>query len=137
MSKRDLNAENGPMLAAASSNPWDAISTGTLAEREQTDLRGIFQADPLEAEPKRRRRRKVEATTRVKRHSVHRKPADWNELPSRLTVHVFNTTLMIFALPVGLAVMAYNLAFGEDMRRTAHFIALTGLAMSLSNAGMV
>jgi hypothetical protein len=51
---------------------------------------------------------------------------------ARLTVYVLNLIVMVMALPVGLALLFFNILFGENLRTTAHVIALTGMAMALS-----
>ncbi len=54
------------------------------------------------------------------------------DLTARLTVYVLNMTIMIFALPVGLALLFLNILGGENLRTTAHVMALTGMFMALS-----
>ena len=51
---------------------------------------------------------------------------------TRLTVYVMNMIVLVMALPVGLALLFYNIMFGENLRTTAHAIALTGMAIALS-----
>jgi hypothetical protein len=50
---------------------------------------------------------------------------------ARLTVYVMNLIVLVMALPVGLALLFFNIFFGENLRTTAHVIALTGMAMAL------
>lgn len=54
-----------------------------------------------------------------------------NEI-ARLTVYAMNATLMIMAFPVGFALLVFNILGGENLRTTAHAIALTGLGIALS-----
>lgn len=51
---------------------------------------------------------------------------------ARMTVYVINAIVMVFALPVGLALLCLNILGGENLRTTAHVLALTGLFMALS-----
>lgn len=51
---------------------------------------------------------------------------------ARATVYVMNLIVMVMALPVGLALLFFNIFFGENLRTTAHVIALTGMAMALA-----
>ncbi|MGI1663382.1 hypothetical protein ACRDNQ_14165 [Palleronia sp. KMU-117] len=53
---------------------------------------------------------------------------------ARLTVYALNATLMVMAFPVGFALLVFNILGGENLRTTAHAIALTGLAIALSAA---
>lgn len=57
-----------------------------------------------------------------------------SDLTARATVYVMNATIMVFTLPLGLALLAFNIIGGENLRTTAHLMALTGLFMALSNA---
>ena len=51
---------------------------------------------------------------------------------ARATVYVMNLIVMVMALPVGLALLFFNILFGENLRTTAHVIALTGMALALT-----
>jgi len=53
-------------------------------------------------------------------------------LTARVTVYVMNLTIMVLALPVGLGLLCFNILGGENLRTTAHVMALTGMAMALS-----
>lgn len=57
-----------------------------------------------------------------------------NDLAARLTVYALNLTVMVFALPVGLALLFLNVFAGENLRTTAHVMALTGLFIALAAA---
>ncbi|RVT84017.1 hypothetical protein DXV76_09950 [Rhodobacteraceae bacterium CCMM004] len=50
----------------------------------------------------------------------------------KLTVYTMNTILMVISLPVGLAVMAFNLLCGGSMKNTARALGLTGAAIGIS-----
>lgn len=58
--------------------------------------------------------------------------AEHKDLTARMTVYVMNAIVMVFALPVGLALLCLNILGGENLRTTAHVMALTGLFMALS-----
>lgn len=49
----------------------------------------------------------------------------------RLATHAITLTLVATALPVGAAMMTYNLLRGEDIRATAHMTTLTGLGLAV------
>lgn len=53
-------------------------------------------------------------------------------LPRRLLVHVLPIILVIFALPVGLFILLFNLLRGEDLRFTARAVALSGTAICIA-----
>ncbi|EPX87226.1 hypothetical protein ruthe_00623 [Rubellimicrobium thermophilum DSM 16684] len=54
----------------------------------------------------------------------------------RLAAHAMDATLMVVFLPVGAAVMAYGLARGADLKRSARMLALGGIwTGALSMAG--
>jgi hypothetical protein len=55
-----------------------------------------------------------------------------HDTTARLTVYVMNAIVMVFALPVGLALLCLNILGGANLRTTAHVMALTGLFMALS-----
>ena len=59
-----------------------------------------------------------------------RRPEHDNAM-ARATVYVMNLIVLVMALPVGLALLFFNIFFGENLRTTAHVIALTGMAMAL------
>lgn len=51
---------------------------------------------------------------------------------ARLTVYALNGILMIIAFPIGMALLLFNIIGGENLRTTAHVLALTGLAFALA-----
>ena len=61
-----------------------------------------------------------------------REREEHKDLTARATVYVMNMIVMVMALPVGLALLAFNILGGENLRTTAHVIALTGMATALS-----
>ena len=54
-------------------------------------------------------------------------------LPQRLTIYTMNTTLMLVALPVGSAILVYNMIRGEDLNMNARAIAATGTIVGLAH----
>ena len=60
-----------------------------------------------------------------------------NDLTARLTVYVMNLIVIAFMAPVGLALLLMNILGGENLRTTAHVVALTGMFLSMSQAGML
>jgi hypothetical protein len=54
-----------------------------------------------------------------------------NEM-AKLTVYVMNAILLIMAFPVGFGMLVFNILGGENLRTTAHVIALTGFAIGLT-----
>ncbi|GHE00259.1 hypothetical protein U879_12000 [Defluviimonas sp. 20V17] len=59
---------------------------------------------------------------------------DRPELVQRLAIYTANTTLMLVALPVGAALMTYNVLGREDAKLTARAMALTGAAIGLMHS---
>lgn len=57
--------------------------------------------------------------------------AEHKDFTARLTVYVLNATIMVFTLPVGLLLLLMNIVGGENLRTTAHVMALTGFFMAL------
>lgn len=57
------------------------------------------------------------------------------DVTARLTVYALNMIIMVFALPVGVAMLCMNILGGENLRTTAHAMALTGLFMALAQSG--
>jgi hypothetical protein len=65
------------------------------------------------------------------------RPAEREETKSevaKLTVYALNGILMLMAFPIGFALLVFNILGGENLRTTAHAIALTGLGTALSAA---
>jgi len=55
-----------------------------------------------------------------------------NNRVARVTVYVMNMIVIVMSLPVGLSLLIFNIIGGENLRTTAHVIALTGMALALS-----
>ncbi|MEM6824347.1 MAG: hypothetical protein AAF566_04485 [Pseudomonadota bacterium] len=53
-----------------------------------------------------------------------------------LTVYALNTAVLLFAFPVGMALLVFNILGGENLRTTAHVMGLTGLASALPYLGL-
>ncbi|QMU58812.1 MAG: hypothetical protein GKR98_11775 [Boseongicola sp.] len=58
--------------------------------------------------------------------------SETGSLTARATVYVLNMIVMVMALPVGLALLFFNIVMGENLRTTAHVVALTGMALALA-----
>lgn len=56
-----------------------------------------------------------------------------SNLTARATVYVMNMIVMVFAMPVGLGLLFFNILGGENLRTTAHVLALTGMGLALAN----
>ncbi len=54
---------------------------------------------------------------------------------ARLTVYALNCMVMVFFFPLGFALLIFNILGGENLRTTAHVLALTGFGMALAAAG--
>lgn len=57
------------------------------------------------------------------------------DLTARLTVYTLNLIVMVLAMPVGLALLCLNILGGENLRTTAHVLALTGMFIGLAASG--
>ncbi|MEM9341832.1 MAG: hypothetical protein AAGA87_02185 [Pseudomonadota bacterium] len=55
---------------------------------------------------------------------------------ARLTVYALTTIVLIFAFPVGFALLLFNILGGENLRTTSHALALTGLGLALFLPGI-
>ena len=53
------------------------------------------------------------------------------DVTARATVYVMNLIVIVFSMPVGLALLCMNILGGENLRTTAHVIALVGLFTAL------
>jgi hypothetical protein len=52
-----------------------------------------------------------------------------------LTVYALNACVMLFAFPVGMVLLVYNILAGENLRTSAHVMGLTGLMTALPLIG--
>ncbi len=74
-------------------------------------------------------------------NSIQEETTDFRARPeagdpiARLTVYVLNAAIILFVFPVGLATLIFNILGGENLRTTAHVMALTGLGMALAASG--
>lgn len=59
--------------------------------------------------------------------------AEHHDAVARATVYVMTMIVLVFVQPVGLCLLFFNIVGGENLRTTAHVLALTGLAMVLAN----
>jgi len=60
------------------------------------------------------------------------KRAEHNDSIAKATVYVMNAIVAVVSLPVGLALLAFNIFGGENLRTTAHVVALTGVGTALA-----
>lgn len=120
---------------------WGNMGSGTLAEREQSALRGALPPlPPAERDPEAERVPLMEriglklthASAQEDRFRRHGRDED-GDVVARLTVYAINLTVMVFAFPVGFGLMLFNILGGENLRTTAHVMALTGLGLVLAD----
>lgn len=55
---------------------------------------------------------------------------------ARMTVYVMNAILLIMAFPIGFGMLVFNILGGENLRTTAHVIALTGFGIALTGGAI-
>lgn len=60
------------------------------------------------------------------------RPIEEKDVIARVTVYTLNGVVAVLSLPVGLALLAFNVLGGENIRTTAHVIALTGVGTALA-----
>lgn len=63
--------------------------------------------------------------------SANRSARSEQHLPRRLAVYVLNAAIMSISLPVGMAMLAYNLVRGTDAIATARLLSVAGTATGL------
>lgn len=68
----------------------------------------------------------------VEEEVVPSKREEPKNLTATLTVYVLNIILMFISFPIGMAMLIFNIIGGENLRTTAHVIALTGTGIALS-----
>ena len=54
-----------------------------------------------------------------------------NDIVAKVTVYVLNAIVAVVSLPIGLALLAFNILGGVNLRTTAHVVALTGMGTAL------
>lgn len=59
-------------------------------------------------------------------------PVEQLDTVARITVYTLNIIVLIFAMPVGVVLFFLNILGGENLRTTAHTIALVGLFSALA-----
>lgn len=62
--------------------------------------------------------------------------AEAHDDTARLTVYALNGILLLMSFPVGMGMLIFNILGGENLRTTAHMIALTGLGIALNTTEM-
>lgn len=55
-----------------------------------------------------------------------------DSLVARLTVYVMTLIVLVMSMPVGLGLLFFNIIGGENIRTTAHVMALTGMGIALA-----
>lgn len=60
-------------------------------------------------------------------------PEEQVDIIARLTVYTLNLIVLIIAMPVGVALFFLNILGGENIRTTAHAVALVGMFSALAN----
>ncbi|MBT8408893.1 MAG: hypothetical protein KJN93_04650 [Alphaproteobacteria bacterium] len=118
-------------------HPWEEMGSGTLAEREQSALRGMRSSLAVERAPQEPSFFEkcgihfTAASAAADRLGVdNRKEA--SDPIARLTVYAMNASVMVFVFPLGVALLLLNVLAGENLRTTAHVMALAGLGMALN-----
>lgn len=61
--------------------------------------------------------------------------AEAYDMTARLTVYVLNLAVLVAAFPVGFALLIFNILGGENLRTTAHVVALTGVGTVIAQTG--
>lgn len=91
-------------------------------ERLQRERRSIFMSDTIS----------LSHDSAMEDQFDPNQRAEQNDMVARATVYVLNMCVIVFTLPVGLALLCLNILGGANLRTTAHVMALTGLFMVLS-----
>ncbi|MDU8944447.1 hypothetical protein [Ovoidimarina sediminis] len=112
--KRRKPARRLPSLAPADRKHEDAPETG-LARFGIRLSQGAIQDEPTD----------------------FRERAESYDMVARLTVYTLNATVLVLAFPVGFGLLIFNILGGENLRTTAHTLALTGLGTALGAAGVM
>lgn len=99
--------------------PKDALPD---LEPPEDNLRHIFSADTITLS---------HSSSMEDVFDPKKRPENKNAV-ARATVYIMNLIVLVMALPVGLALLFFNILFGENLRTTAHVIALTGMGMALT-----
>ena len=111
-------------LTAAEASRFPDLMPVELALREER--RALFPSDT------------IALTQRSAQHETtnptERREAD--DIMARLTVYVLNTILLVVAFPVGFGMLIFNILGGENLRTTAHVMALTGMGTALAAANV-
>lgn len=94
-------------------------------ERLQREKSHIFSADAISLS----QNSAMEDVFEPCRREEHR------DLTARLTVYVMNLIVIVFSVPVGVGLLVMNILGGENLRTTAHAVALTGMFLGLNASG--
>ncbi|MDA8585302.1 hypothetical protein N9L47_03430 [Rhodobacteraceae bacterium] len=61
--------------------------------------------------------------------------AEHGDTTARLTVYAMNLIVIVLSAPIGLLLLLMNILGGENIRTTAHVVALTGMFLGLNSTG--
>lgn len=132
-----------PKNLKAASNEWEAGSRtslprpGPINATIRIDTVSVANDTPDIPAPMSEEMQKLRAALydEEKPQGFHFGPAVKAPLPQRLTTYTFNATLLVVALPVGAALLTYNVLGREDLGVTARAMALTGAAIGFAQTG--
>lgn len=118
------------MRTSIQSQPLAGQSATRLRARGAKALPELVPADELDAAHLAFKSAAIqeESTDFRARAEVHNETA-------KLTVYVLNAILFLIAFPVGFGMLIFNILGGENLRTTAHVMALTGMGSALSFSG--
>lgn len=91
-----------------------ATEADKARSREDRTLRIEFSKDAIKEEP-----------------TDFRDREESHDPMARLTVYAMNAAILLFAFPIGFGLLIFNILGGENLRTTAHAMALTGMVMAL------
>ncbi|MEL6517695.1 MAG: hypothetical protein AAFQ39_08260 [Pseudomonadota bacterium] len=91
-----------------------ATEADKARSREDRTLRIEFSKDAIQEEP-----------------TDFRDREESHDPMARLTVYAMNAAILLFAFPIGFGLLIFNILGGENLRTTAHAMALTGMVMAL------
>ena len=96
---------------------------------------------PVDEVPESAARLTLEQALRLSQNSVRDESTDFRDRAEArdpiavLTVYAINAMVLLFAFPIGMALLVFNILGGENLRTTSHAMALTGLASALPALG--
>ncbi|NKB27526.1 MAG: hypothetical protein GKR99_08200 [Rhodobacteraceae bacterium] len=111
-------------LTAEEASRFPDLMPAEIALREER--RSLFACDAIELTQSSVQDETTNPTERV----------EADDIMARLTVYVLNTILLVLAFPVGFGMLIFNILGGENLRTTAHVMALTGMGTALAAANI-